>query len=748
MTDRETDELGTVSAEEALIRSSVKDISSDLAEEASMFAAASESSAPADGVGIVPAKRSSGSRRTVFGIATAAIVAVIFCAAGIVSYLIVDKKSPSGSQHTSPVSILTAAPTPGETTPAEATPVPVTPTLTPAATPSPAETPAPTVTPAPTPTDIPTGTPTLPPTEAPTEPPPVIPDYYKSYSAWLAWREENPEAYRQWQNTEFPEKPRAVNFDDIDEQWFYTPTFVQRFTWRVNVLPRDFAAANGYDTDSYYPQLMRQMADTRSYPGIVYEIEKFGVSKAELLEYVKWQTASPYFTEAVFSAEEVELLYSGDIDRMRQEFTAYGAVLCGDQIFSYFEIESFIDPYDFARIFTPESREEYVRKYYHGGWSDESRRRYRIAVEEYELISERDKGELKAETAAGMLDVLFELYEGLRYDASIWISGKGAPRFDYLPQSRIFWEVLKPNIGPTYTQKRLYSIMMPELAYGIDCDGGLSNRFKVTADDDDGVAFLVDPAFYDGPVIPLREGSGLIDHIEIVDNSDTRARVRIRCLCRDGVTEKTYTAEFTKDNGKWRISGGSVLGLLTDTAAPTITVSEVEERLAERDRLAYLEAYGQYKPLKGDNDLVTVPSGVFSPDAETEAFAYSEAEWKQIRKLYYSVYTSETAKVYFDRLDGRAARYGGMILLERKLPQIEDVAVDTSMRMPALPEPRYAFVRVTIMAFNDGKVQADTAYELYGVTYSREYNKHYNATMFLAREEGVWKIESFDGAVS
>ena len=84
MTDRETDELGTVSAEEALIRSSVKDISSDLAEEASMFAAASESSAPADGVGIVPAKRSSGSRRTVFGIATAAIVAVIFCAAGIV----------------------------------------------------------------------------------------------------------------------------------------------------------------------------------------------------------------------------------------------------------------------------------------------------------------------------------------------------------------------------------------------------------------------------------------------------------------------------------------------------------------------------------------------------------------------------------------------------------------------------------------------------------------------------------------
>ena len=64
MTDRETDELGTVSAEEALIRSSVKDISSDLAEEASMFAAASESSAPADGVGIVPAKRSSGSRRT------------------------------------------------------------------------------------------------------------------------------------------------------------------------------------------------------------------------------------------------------------------------------------------------------------------------------------------------------------------------------------------------------------------------------------------------------------------------------------------------------------------------------------------------------------------------------------------------------------------------------------------------------------------------------------------------------------
>lgn len=751
MTDRETDELGTVSAEEVLIRSSVKDISSDLAEEASMFAAASESSAPADGVGIVPAKRSSGSRRTVFGIATSAIVAVIFCAASIVLYLILDKKSPPEPQNTSSVSILTSAP--GETAPAETDPptLPPTPvpTETPFPTPVPTETPEPTGTLAQTPTEIPTQTPTLPPTPGPT---PDIPDYYRSYSAWLAWREENKEDYRQWQNTVFPEKPHSGNFDGIDEQWFYTPTFVQRFTARVNHLPYEFAEAMGYindsyyDKDGYYSQLMKQTADTRSYPGIVYQIRTFGVPKAELLEYVKWQTASPYFTEVVFSAEEVELLYSEDIDRMRREFPADGAVLCGDQIFSYYEIEYFIDPYDFARIFTPESLAEYAKKYY--GNPEGLRDRYRACVETYRLITERDKGKLKTATAAELLDVLFELYEGLRYDAGIWISGKGAPRFDYKPALQIFWEVLKPDVGPTYPQKKLYSIMMPGLAYCIDCDGGISDRFNITADDDDGMAFNADPAYYDGPVLPFGDGYRLIDHIEIVDNSDTRAAVNIRCLCRDGVTEQTYTAVFTKDNGKWRISGGSVLELLTDTAEPTVTVEEIEERMIERDRLEYLEIYGQYKPLKDENDFVTFPVLYQPPGAGPEAYAYTEAEWEQIRQLYYSVYTAETASSYFGRLDRRATRYNGMIYLERRLPRVEDVAFDPAMILQREPKPQQAFLGVTVSDFIDGKVRVETSYELYGVTYSREYNKKYNAKLIFAREGDAWKIESFDGALT
>ena len=69
-----------------------------------------------------------------------------------------------------------------------------------------------------------------------------------------------------------------------------------------------------------------------------------------------------------------------------------------------------------------------------------------------------------------------------------------------------------------------------------------------------------------------------------------------------------------------------MLELLTDTAEPTVTVEEIEERMTERDRLEYLEIYGQYKPLKDENDFVTFPVLYQPPGAGPEAYAYTEAE--------------------------------------------------------------------------------------------------------------------------
>ena len=156
----------------------------------------------------------------------------------------------------------------------------------------------------------------------------------------------------------------------------------------------------------------------------------------------------------------------------------------------------------------------------------------------------------------------------------------------------------------------------------------------------------------------------------------------------------------------------------------------------------------QYKPLKDENDFVTFPVLYQPPGAGPEAYAYTEAEWEQIRQQYYSVYTAETASSYFGRLDRRATRYNGMIYLERRLPRVEDVAFDPAMILQWAPKPQHAFLYATVSAFIDGKIQVETSYWLYGVTYSREYNKKYNATLIFAREGGAWKIESFDGALT
>ena len=78
-----------------------------------------------------------------------------------------------------------------------------------------------------------------------------------------------------------------------------------------------------------------------------------------------------------------------------------------------------------------------------------------------------------------------------------------------------------------------------------------------------------------------------------------------------------------------------------------------------------------------------------------------------------------------------------MIYLERRLPRVEDVAFDPAMILQREPKPQHAFLGVTVSDFIDGKVRVETSYELYGVTYSREYNKKYNATLTRGRSKAL-----------
>ena len=745
---------GSDNFDDSLIRECIKDISDDLISEASMFASGPiEASAPDRGASDSAAAIGSHSGRFVkksfpTGLAVAASIALLFLIMGVVAFSALwNRRERQRLSSTDPVSVLTPD-VPLETD----TPfVPsAAPTAAPSKNPTPELTDEPTVTPttAPTPTttQIPTGTPE--PTNTP-EPTPEIPEYYKSYSAWLKWREENPEEYAEWQNTDFTEKDH-IGKEGTDEQWFYEASFIQRYTDRVCNLPIDFAEAMGYysfNNRDYTErmEIMKKTAYTRSYPGIVYEIEKYGVPKEELLEYAKWQNASPYYTVVQLTYEDIELIYSGDIDRMRQEYIATGAFQYEDQIYSFYEFEYYIDQYDLGRIFTPESLAEYLEK---EGYRALDSNIFQSAREEYERIFERDKGELKIDTAAELLAVIFDLYDGLRFDPDKWALEGVDPIFDYIPSVKFFWKAT--NLYPPYAQHQLYTVMEPGLAFGVDVDGGITNRFGVTADtggDPGGKVYNADPAFYDGPVIPFGEDYKLIDYIKIVDNSDSKAKVNIRCLCRDGVTEKTYTAEFTKDGGKWRISGGTVLELLTDTAAPTITLGEAEEALDRRDKLAYLEKYGLYKPLKGENDFVTVPAGVIYPVAETDAYAYTEEEWMKVKDRYYTAYSAETAAKLFNELDARAVRYGGIILLEKKQPAVKDVNIDSASTL-LRPGP-YAFFGMTLNSYDDGRVSANAKYELYGVDYTHQYTpySYYVVELVLVKEEGIWKIDSIDGTL-
>jgi hypothetical protein len=745
--------------DEKLIRECVKDISGDLIEEASVFAhGAAETPAPAVGASnAAPAagKRAgrSGKKNFPAGLAVAASIAVLFLVAGIAAFSAYrNRREREKLRSTDPVSILTPD-VPFETeTPAPPTYVP---TAAPSKNPSPELTEAPTPAPATVPTQIPTETPEPANTPEPTatpEPTPEIPDYYISYSAWLKWREDNPEEYALWKNTDFPEKDH-VGKGIIDEQWFYTSSFGNRFTERVCNLPREFAEAMGYYdpsvhfslSDPDYKEIRKKTAYTDSWPGIVYEIEKYGVPKEELLEFAKWQTASPYYNRVELTRDDVELIYSEDIDRMRQEYIAYGAFLYEGRIYTYYEVEYFIDTYDLGRIFTTESLTEYLEKEGRGALSPAG---FQRAREEYERIFERDKGELKVDTAAELLAVIFDLYDGLRFDPDKWALEGVKPVFDYRPSVKLFWKAT--DLYPPTAQRQLYTVMEPGLAFGVDVDGNITNRFRITADmggDPGGEVYNADPAFYDGPVIPFGDNYKLIDHVKIVDNSDSRAKVNIRCLCRDGVTEKTYTAEFTKDCGKWRISGGTVLELLTDTAAPTITIDEAKEALDRRDKLAYLENYGLYKPLKAEDDFVTVPAGVIAPDAETAAYAYTKEEWNQIRDRFYAAYSAETAAAAFGDLDARAVRYDGMILLEKKQPAVKDIVLEPAMRYHPWSTNPYAFNNLSINSYEDGKIGAKAGYELYGVEYTYHYSPYYIVELVLVKEEGIWKVDSFEGTL-
>ena len=118
-----------------------------------------------------------------------------------------------------------------------------------------------------------------------------------------------------------------------------------------------------------------------------------------MLEYTRWQSWSDQFKYASLSKEDIDVLYSGDKDLIRDHFRLGDkyTYLNDDLLFTRFELEFLVDPFEIGRIFTPDSFADF-RGYAIGQglnkWREEQ---LAGSWEKYERIKQRDAGELTME---------------------------------------------------------------------------------------------------------------------------------------------------------------------------------------------------------------------------------------------------------------------------------------------------------------------------------------------------------------
>ena len=606
----------------------MRDISEDLVKEADMFAPGAPELTNASGAG----GNAAGMRKNrLGGVIAAAVLAVALL--GTVIYLFIDsrKRTIDPPETTNYISEL---PTPSET--------PVRPTYTATPTTKPTAAPTAEVTETPTPTAEPTPEPTAEPTAevtatpAPTAEP--LPDYMTDYSAWVRYREADPEAYEAWKNADIPEKPAEENGPEAESEYFYDSGFGSRYGYKYLYLPDDFVKAFGYrepfdwDNGYYGSELWILESDQTSMPGVLTEIIRYGVPKEELQEYCRWQDYSPQFSRRLYSSEEIELLYSGEKDRIRAEFKMEGCIVCGDRIITGME-RGYIDDYDYGRLF--ESEEDAVNYLLsrNPDYADPSnaaklesyKERYRRAREEYLRIKAADSGPLSKETAAGALEIFFDIYDGLRYSPEKWTGGYGAPRFDYLPKAQVFWELTVKGVNHYSIPTELYKVLPSQFVWM----SGAQNRIRLFQDENNGPAgqspwaINIDPVYYDGPVRPFSSDYTLYDHISVDNTGDGTAVVNITCIARDGKTKLKYKAEFSRVDGRWRITGGDVLDLILSPPSG-LTICETAQKLVREYDEQYLPEARGLKILP-DNYITVYPGN--SDNEVIASVPYLSAEY-------------------------------------------------------------------------------------------------------------------------
>lgn len=413
-----------------------------------------------------------------------------------------------------------------------------------------------TASPAPTLTPTPTGSPDITPVITETsETPTPRPGYMENYGEWMDWRVSHPDEYNEWLSMDIPEKTAATSVKPID--------FPEDPITELNERYIDAGLDSSFPYEKYgssYRIQYEYISTPLSLPRICFIIEQFGITKEELLEYTRWQSWSDQFKYASLSKEDIDVLYSGDKDLIRDHFRLGDkyTYLNDDLLFTRFELEYLVDPFEIGRIFTPDSFADF-RGYAIGQglnkWREEQ---LAGSWEKYERIKQRDAGELTMEAAEEMIGDFMYLYKNLRYSPDD-VAGETLADHGVKESTAKDQRVFKNH---EYIAQVQFSFLSFDIVgcYNYMLRGQIFNLYDWF--DDFQYAISMDPKFYQGEIETFDDDYTLADHINIVYTDNEDAYVELTARKRDGSGEAVYTVNFKKSYERWRISSGTMLDLI------------------------------------------------------------------------------------------------------------------------------------------------------------------------------------------
>jgi|GEM_PF-4100106 len=386
-------------------------------------------------------------------------------------------------------------------------------------------------------------------------------EYMRSYEEWIKWRAVYPEYYEEWKQLSFPDK--ATRENGLTDSPF-----------RCGYL--EWAGIYAGDHEPFDPDSLF----SNNLPEIYNQIKAYNIPKEEMLEYVKWMKWSRAFQQLALNEDDVELLYSGDEDAIRQSLMIKKAIYFEGRIYMKWDIMNWVPAYDLARMYTKEQFTDIFKddithalNLLDEGNLEGRERLNRIlgAWDTYDKISKEDSGALTVSSATRVLKDFMDFYKEVKYSPDT-LAGELASSYDpnlfsYDEEARArhishkSFDELREEICNIFSSE----ICTELRAFGDGWETSFYGRqfFYTPWDGFENMYFVSAlPRYYDGPIELFDDSYLLEEHIRIESGDGEHASAVLTARDRSGDGEKTYSVEFSKVGGRWLISGGTLLDII------------------------------------------------------------------------------------------------------------------------------------------------------------------------------------------